>query len=104
MAKAIHQGEPLFRGQAKTIPATALARAHSAAQIPIRALRAGGRRAGVKVAAGGLQKAGFIHYRSGQMTITDRPGLKSGVRECYGITRRTSGRLFNRAIKGGYRR
>jgi CRP-like cAMP-binding protein len=56
----------------------------------------GVRRAGITVAAGSLQKAGFIRYRVGQMTITDRPGLESTACECYGITRRASERLFGR--------
>jgi CRP-like cAMP-binding protein len=64
----------------------------------------GVRRAGVTVAAGVLQRAGFIRYRNGQMTITDRPGLESGACECYGITRRASDRLFGGTSKGEYRR
>ena len=48
----------------------------------------GVRRAGVTIAAGVLQKAGFIRYHIGQMTITDRPGLESVACECYGIIKR----------------
>ena len=54
----------------------------------------GVRRAGVTVAAGVLQKAGFIRYAAGRMEITDRPGLESATCECYGIVRRLSERQF----------
>ena len=48
----------------------------------------GGRRAGVTVAAGVLQRAGFIRYDRGQIEVTDRPGLESASCECYGVVRR----------------
>lgn len=66
----------------------------------------GVRRAGVTTAAGVLQKAGFISYRAGRMTITDRPGLESATCECYGIARRASDRLYGRTAgsRGEYRR
>ncbi|WP_159718767.1 Crp/Fnr family transcriptional regulator [Geminicoccus flavidas] len=57
----------------------------------------GVRRAGITTAAGVLQKAGFISYRAGRMTITDRPGLESIACECYGIVRRATDRLLGRA-------
>jgi CRP-like cAMP-binding protein len=57
----------------------------------------GVRRAGVTVAAGTLQKAGFIRYDKGRMEVTDRPGLESVSCECYGIVRRASDRLFGTA-------
>ncbi|HEY0420323.1 MAG TPA: Crp/Fnr family transcriptional regulator, partial [Acetobacteraceae bacterium] len=53
----------------------------------------GVRRAGVTVAAGTLQKAGFIRYEKGRIEVTDRPGLESVACECYGIVRRASDRL-----------
>ena len=43
----------------------------------------GTRRASVTVAAGVLQKAGFIGYTRGQVTIKDRDGLESATCECY---------------------
>jgi CRP-like cAMP-binding protein len=55
----------------------------------------GVRRAGISVAAGQLQKAGFIRYERGRMEVTDRPGLESVACECYGMVRRASDRLIN---------
>ena len=43
----------------------------------------GTRRASVTVAAGILQKAGFITYTRGQVTIEDRVGLEGAACECY---------------------
>jgi CRP-like cAMP-binding protein len=57
-------------------------------------LMLGVRRAGITVAAGQLQKAGFIRYERGRMEVTDRPGLESVACECYGMVRRASDRLF----------
>jgi CRP-like cAMP-binding protein len=54
----------------------------------------GVRRAGITVAAGQLQKAGFIHYQRGCIEVTDRPGLESVTCECYGIVRRAADRLL----------
>jgi len=54
----------------------------------------GVRRAGITVAAGQFQKAGFIHYERGRIEITDRPGLESVTCECYGIVRRASDQLL----------
>jgi hypothetical protein len=52
------------------------------------------RRAGITVAAGALQKAGFIHYERGRVEISDRPGLESASCECYGVVRRAYDRLL----------
>ena len=54
----------------------------------------GVRRPGVTIAAGILQKAGLIHYASGQMAITDRPGLEAASCECYHTARREFERLL----------
>jgi CRP-like cAMP-binding protein len=48
------------------------------------AVMLGVRRSTVSVAAGALQRAGFIRYQHGQITIVDRPGLESAACECYG--------------------
>ena len=68
----------------------------------------GVRRAGITVAAGQLQKAGFIRYERGRMEITDRPGLESAACECYGVVRRAFDALLGQATgsgpRGEYRR
>jgi CRP-like cAMP-binding protein len=58
------------------------------------AMMLGLRRAGVTVAAGGLQKAGLIRYERGRIEVTDRPGLEAAACECYGIARRAHDRLL----------
>jgi CRP-like cAMP-binding protein len=47
----------------------------------------GSRRSTVTVAAGILQKAGYIRYSRGKITILDRKGLESSACECYQIIR-----------------
>lgn len=47
----------------------------------------GVRRPSVTVAAGILQRAGFIQYSRGRMTILDRAGLEASACECYAIVR-----------------
>lgn len=54
----------------------------------------GTRRPSVSVAAGMLQKAGFIRYSRGKITVTDRPGLESASCECYARIRREFERLL----------
>jgi CRP-like cAMP-binding protein len=51
----------------------------------------GSRRSGVTIAAATLQKAGFIHYHRGRITVLDRAGLKSTTCECYELTTRQFG-------------
>jgi CRP-like cAMP-binding protein len=46
------------------------------------------RRPSVTVAAGLLQKAGFISYYRGHVTILDRTGLENAVCECYALVDR----------------
>lgn len=48
----------------------------------------GVRRVGVTMAAGALQRAGLIHYRRGEMTVVDRPGLEAAACSCYAHDRR----------------
>jgi CRP-like cAMP-binding protein len=47
----------------------------------------GVRRASVTVVAGILQQAGFIRYRRGRLTVTDRAGLEGSSCECYRVIR-----------------
>jgi CRP-like cAMP-binding protein len=54
----------------------------------------GVRRATVNVAAGMLQKAGFITYTRGRITVLDRAGLETAACECYHILRQEFDRLL----------
>lgn len=47
----------------------------------------GVRREGITEAAGKLQHAGFIHYRRGHITVTDRSGLERQACECYAVVK-----------------
>ncbi len=59
----------------------------------------GSRRSGVTIAAATLQRAGYIHYEHGRMTILDRKGLEDASCECYGVTRRQFGNLLRTNVK-----
>ncbi|MEO6913650.1 MAG: Crp/Fnr family transcriptional regulator [Candidatus Baltobacteraceae bacterium] len=48
----------------------------------------GSRRSGVTLAAAALQKAGFISYHRGCITVLDRDALVGTACECYGVTKR----------------
>jgi CRP-like cAMP-binding protein len=52
------------------------------------AMMLGTDRSGVAIAAGTLQKAGFINYTHGTITIDDREGLEQAACECYAVARR----------------
>ena len=59
------------------------------------ALMLGVRRAGVNAAASILQRAGYIRYSRGVITVTDRPGLESAACVCYRIVRDEFERLLD---------
>ncbi len=59
------------------------------------AIMLGSRRSGVTVAAAALQKAGFIHYQHGMITILDRAGLEATTCECYKVTKDQFGNLLS---------
>lgn len=59
------------------------------------AIMLGSRRSGVTVAAAILQKAGFIHYSHGMMTIVNRAALEATTCECYKITTDQFGDLLS---------
>jgi CRP-like cAMP-binding protein len=52
------------------------------------AMMLGTRRSGVTIAAATLQKAGFIRYGSGTISILDRTGLEEASCECYGVAQK----------------
>ena len=54
----------------------------------------GVRRTGVSAAASILQKAGYVRYSRGVMTITDRAGLASAACECYRVVQDEYDRLL----------
>ncbi|TMM16274.1 MAG: Crp/Fnr family transcriptional regulator [Actinobacteria bacterium] len=53
----------------------------------------GVRRPSVTLVAGTLQQAGFIRFRRGRITITDRRGLEGASCECYHVLREVFDRL-----------
>jgi DNA-binding transcriptional MocR family regulator len=55
----------------------------------------GVRREGVTEAAGKLQSRGYISYRRGHITVTDRAGLEGAVCECYGVVKKEFARLLS---------
>jgi CRP-like cAMP-binding protein len=57
----------------------------------------GVRRAGVTVAAGALQKAGYVRYAKGRIQVTDRAGLEAAACECHFIVRREFDRLLGQS-------
>jgi hypothetical protein len=56
----------------------------------------GSRRSGVTIAAAMLQRAGFIRYHRGRITVLDRDGLEATTCECYALTTRQ----FGDALRG----
>jgi CRP-like cAMP-binding protein len=60
----------------------------------------GVRREGVTDAAGKLQRAGFIRYSRGHITVLDRPGLEKRVCECYAVVKREFDRLLSEIPPG----
>lgn len=59
------------------------------------ALMLGVQRAGLSITAAILQKAGFIRYSRGRITILDRAGLEATTCECYLTVRSQLQRLFD---------
>lgn len=54
----------------------------------------GARRTSVTLAAGTLQRGGFIQYSRGRIHVIDRPGLERAACECYPIVRDLVSRLY----------
>jgi len=55
----------------------------------------GVRREGITEAAGRLQRAGFIHYRRGHITVLERAGLELHACECYAVVKKELARLLS---------
>jgi CRP-like cAMP-binding protein len=54
----------------------------------------GVRREGITEAAGKLQRAGFIHYRRGHISVLERSGLETRACECYAVVKKELSRLL----------
>lgn len=54
----------------------------------------GVRREGITEVAGRLQRAGYIQYRRGHITVLDRTGLEDLACECYDVVKAESDRLL----------
>lgn len=61
------------------------------------AIMLGNRRSGVTIALATLQRAGYIHYAHGQLTIVDRSGLEETTCECYAVVREQFSETFGSA-------
>jgi len=55
----------------------------------------GVRREGITVAAGDLQRAGYISYRRGHIAVLNRAGLEANACECYAVVRKELNRLLS---------
>ena len=55
----------------------------------------GVRREGITVAAGDLQRAGYISYRRGHIAVLDRAGLEAHSCECYAVVKKELTRLLS---------
>jgi CRP-like cAMP-binding protein len=66
---------------------------HAAVTQDMLAMMLGTRRSSISVAAGVLQKAGFIEYKRGRVTIQDHAGLVKAACECYEVVNAEYSRL-----------
>ena len=55
----------------------------------------GVRREGITVAAGDLQRAGYISYRRGHIAVLNRAGLEASTCECYAVVKKELNRLLS---------
>jgi CRP-like cAMP-binding protein len=62
------------------------------------AMMLGSRRSGVTIALGTLQRAGYIQYAHGQLTIVGRSGLEGTACECYAVVQNQFSGLLQAAV------
>jgi len=55
----------------------------------------GVRRESITEAAGRLQRAGFVQYRRGHISVLQRSGLETGACECYAVVKKELSRLLS---------
>ena len=55
----------------------------------------GVRREGITDAAGKLQRAGYIRYRRGHISVMERAGLETLACECYAVVKKELNRLLS---------
>jgi len=55
----------------------------------------GVRREGITEAAGNMQRAGYINYRRGHISVLNRSGLEAHTCECYAIVKKEMSRLLS---------
>ena len=55
----------------------------------------GVRREGITEAAGNLQRAGYVSYRRGHLSVLDRSGLEKNACECYAVVKKEIARLLS---------
>jgi CRP-like cAMP-binding protein len=55
----------------------------------------GVRRESITEAAGRLQRAGFVRYRRGHISVLQRSGLEAGACECYAVVKKELHRLLS---------
>ena len=55
----------------------------------------GVRREGITESAGNLQRAGFIRYRRGHISVLERSGLEGKACECYVVVKKELTRLLS---------
>jgi len=58
----------------------------------------GAQRTTVTMVAGELQRRGLIEYKRGSVRILNRPELEAAACDCYAVTQKLFGNLFQRPL------